>query len=424
MSDHVINNRFLNDDCLLKILSYLRVPELNSTVQVSRQFQNISQYTVKMRHGDMNLKEYSQINLNKFETLLENFSGYLLSLAIDVNVFPSLDNNREKKIIELLSKHFSNSMHSLNKLSLEYFKKLELIDIIELLPVVRTISNFKLHQVDIPLTIPELLTHLKHLNELSITYCRPSGPIFMTIFEPRDFTTNITKLNLTGNEHLLALYLLKKIHIYFPQIRELTFYMVLQGEHFSRQLEFKKDILQIAELRMLQKLSIDMEFNTITPLLQGFIRNNVRIIDMDINFAQIDNLTINSLMQLQTLTSLRLYGIQNINRKFILDIGNCLINLKSIQTNVCMSIKTLTQFVNSAKRIEQIDIKMHSKYVFNNQNYRNLLLASKNRLHPTKLLIRIRNSDGEPITVREKIILKRAKENESLTIIRTPSGPN
>lgn len=246
----------------------------------------------------------------------------------------------------------------------------------------------------------------------------------MTIFEPRDFTTNITKLNLTGNEHLLALYLLKKIHIYFPQIRELTFYMVLQGEHFSRQLEFKKDILQIAELRMLQKLSIDMEFNTITPLLQGFIRNNVRIIDMDINFAQIDNLTINSLMQLQTLTSLRLYGIQNINRKFILDIGNCLINLKSIQTNVCMSIKTLTQFVNSAKRIEQIDIKMHSKYVFNNQNYRNLLLASKNRLHPTKLLIRIRNSDGEPITVREKIILKRAKENESLTIIRTPSGPN
>lgn len=198
---YVINNRFLNDDCLLKKLSFLTISELNSTVLVSKQFQEMSKYTVKMNHREVNLRnEYRQIHLNQFETLLENFSNFMTILSIDINIFPAYNIDREKKIIELLAQHFNNNiMHRSHTIYLDYFKKLELIDLIELLSVIRTISNFKLNQVD----IPELLTHLKHLNELTITNCRPSGPIFMTVYEPKDFSTSITKLDLRGNEHLL-----------------------------------------------------------------------------------------------------------------------------------------------------------------------------------------------------------------------------
>lgn len=35
-------------------------------------------------------------------------------------------------------------------------------------------------------------------------------------------------------------------------------------------MEFRKDILKIGELQMLEKLNIDMEFNSITSLLQKF----------------------------------------------------------------------------------------------------------------------------------------------------------
>lgn len=422
MSELVVENRFLNDDCVNEILNFLTVPELSIAATVSKQFQEISQYIVKTKHNQINLRdEFRKITLDQFEILLENFANFLCKLTINVEIFPAYNDEREKKIFELISKNFNNDNHRLSELSFEHFKKLELIEFIGLLPTFRKVNTLKFKNVRIPITIPELLMHLKHLRYLQIIFCNPLGPLFLTIHEPRLFSTNIEKLDLRGNENLLTIYLLRNIEVYFPNLRELIFHTVLHGEHFSRQLSFHQDILKLANLPLLTKLSVDMEFGNVTPLLEKFVENNIQIKHLDINFACTDGSTLQALSQLQTIETLRLYGILNLNRKFILGIGNCLLNLTKIETNVVMSIVTLTKLVQSTPNTEYIDVKMNSAYKFNSRNYKQLLNVVMSRPKTNKLLIKIRNSDRKPISMKEKHVLKQGRKCEFLCIERQPT---
>lgn len=421
MSD--LENQIINDQCMTEVLSFLTVPELSIAATVSKQYQRISQYLTRDNHSHNKVEirnEYREITLDQFQILLENFGNYLEKLAINVDIFPSYNSEREIKIFEQLATHFIKDNHKLKELSLQCFKKLELIELIGLLPVFQHLNTLKLQNMSIPITIPELLFHLKHLKYLMITFCKPIGPLYLTDSEPRIFTTTIEKLDIRANRHLMAVYLLRNMNIYFPNLKELSFRIVLQEEHFSRKATFDKDILQIAELPNLTKLILDLEFRALSPLLKKFIQKNIKIKYLDISFASIDENTLQLFSQMQSIETLRLYAISNINQKFILGIGNCLLNLIKIETNVTININTLLKLVQSSPKTEMISIKMHSAHRFNSQNYKQLLNICKLRETQKKLIINIVNTDRKTVTRKEKCVLNQGKECLFLRIQRHP----
>lgn len=423
----VENNRILNDDCLLNVFSFLTVPELNVAVTVSKQFQEIGQYTFRMSHQNIDLQErFRLMTLNQLEILFENFANYIVKLAVNMDIFSNFVRDREKRLVELLTMFFSTENSRLEALELLEFKKLELEDILTLLPIIKRLRSFKLTNCLLPVTLPSLFRklHESNLREICISTCIPTGPLFLSIHHTIQPMPGIQKLELKRNENLCALYMLQDIQLNFPNLVDLSIHLELAGEHYIQQIAFSENVLKIAQLRELKRLSIDLEFKSMTPFLTKLVENESRIEELDINFAGMTPECIRLLSRLQTIKKLRLHGVSNLNRNGLQAIANCLLNLEELEGNVGMTIESLIKIVRSATKLNYLNICMNSGFIFNKRKYEEMLNLVKTQGRAKKLFIKIQNFGGRNVTMKERRVLKRGIACDHMHILRLPVNRN
>lgn len=409
---HILNA--LNDDCLRVIFKKFNLVDLSAAADVCVRFQlHATEAFKSMYKHTLKIDQNSTFKRHPdtFEVCLRNFGQLIHSLTIDHHILKT----NPVGILETINK----CAPALKDLELCHFEVSCSVDDVHLLFV--QLEKLSLLHCTFTNGAEKLLASCAELKRLHVLngdwdnscidrtfpQLEEVDLIECSTIDDAEFKRFISmnpalkKLSLRGNCELTA----NSIH----PISELTSLVELQIEDLDigSSLKFLKGTMNLSQLHSLQKLTLNNNGLTLTPLLAKLAENAVPLEHLSLKFGSINSNGIQKMSELMKLNAIEFENIEHLTDNHIIELAKELPQLRAVHLTGWSARNITTGGVRTmlehAGMLSHLVLKRASKIQIDQNDYRAMLQTIHNRREKIKLTIELTGS-GDKVNVSDELM--------------------
>lgn len=367
----VVENNFLNDDCVLEILQYVSIKTLIRVSKVSLQFNRLAQIIFRKKFRTFAYHRQKGLDQREVELMLNEFGHLLENLSLKPVIQHWYTTGLQNKIIKSIEKNCSTTENHLKTLELHDFYANDAFYLLQ--NAFLWLEKVEITFCAIPYSILQLINKLPRVKELKLV--EPLLLLSATTISQN----NVIKLNPNLEKLYMECYSFKLydfipvIDISYPNISELTLRMEL-----SVFAAFKSDnLMRIANLKKLKKLDLDIEILDISKLLMKFVENGIDLTHLYIRRVRHLRESIIYLCKLNNIEELFLAYSFNMTVHNIHTIANSLKQLKLLSVmNIEVTSLDVINIINVAEKLRRAEFILTPNGAFDSYS----CIQMKNRI--------------------------------------------
>lgn len=391
------NLMILNDDCLLKIIEFLKPMELSNMAQVNNRLKDLVKYHIQIKYKIQFAKNFElipqndtiRINLEVFKVFLSIFGEETQALKLFRYAFDRTYRDYSS-LFEFVQKYCTNlkdltlkdfSMWGLDR---NFYKKLKILTL-ENCSVSRNwckmpqLETLKLDQVIFRRWPEHTSVPVQRFGGLKEVQCSDVN------IQNEDLK-NLIKSNPK----------LKRLSVIKSYESSPKFFSALPILMNLEEFEFKKlqgcrmsdhELNSLVNLKKLKTLKFSYKNYSALELVNGFIKNDIGIENLELSNGRFDDKAADRISELQTLKVLKLNDMNGLNASHLIQMANALKMLEELQikTDSHITQDDIKEIVDAAKHLKCLKIDV-PKFALDVVTYRALLVTIQEREKQNKPL--------------------------------------
>lgn len=406
---------FLNDDCVESILRLLPLTDLFSTALVSKQFKRVTLRVFKYKFkGKFELpKNDKTMNMTKLCKIFDVFGKEMTEIKMSPSFCHWTDEYSQQDIIEQIVIKCNQKNNKLKTLKLSHFWSIHrAFDLLK--NFFKTLENIDLIHVTIPGTILNMLMQFTSAKRINFYLCTAAYYID-TIYIPK-VNENLQILDIRCSQLLYVYDLLIVVHKSFPNLKQFSFHVV-GPTHMNG--ESRNNLLNIAKLKNLQHLSINVGYYSLDKIFEKLATNKIPLITLKFTNALVYENTVYYISKMENLQELYCFSGFGFT---IDDLHQLVESLKYLKILSCvstlMSVEEMIRIIEKTSTLQHGEFRLGNDQYFNRNNHLNLVNVIKRRPEKNTLRLTIHRSGLFPFYREEKQLLDKETNNPLLSIDR------
>lgn len=347
------------------------IPILISIALYSKKLREITMDVFAMNYRQFNLaREMRYAKTWHLEYIFIYYVRLVKSLTIDGFIFDQENPSARIDTIFCLKQFCFNNTRKrchIEELVIQRFYEHD-IHIRRLYNIFKKLDSVVFYSCSLPDDISIIFNHCRKVEKLKIENCF-ADPLRIPNNTIQPFIPNerLETLIIRENDNLALSKLISHIHEYAPYLRKLKLSEI--------NLIFHNAINSIAQLSLLQKLSINLCSLTVTPLLKQLRIHSTQIKKLKLQNGHVDCHTVKELSQLTSLKKLTLDDIYGLTNDQLVETLNQLTYLKNLHLKnspEALDIKTLGKIIKRSPKLQFVKLTFNA-FAIETSDYYNLL---------------------------------------------------
>lgn len=419
--ENVQQTIIMNDDCVEAIIRKMSFKDLISTVRVSKQFKRVSQLVFRSKFRKLHLSnQIKRLNIRKMRTIFKSFGHLMEEFRTASNFYPYFNKIMQIELIKHIKKYCSRKGYKLETLELRYFYNIDR-HLNDLQRIFKHLKEINLEYTIIPGSLKHLLNKLPNAKYVTLNNCSPLLGEYNSSKAPCksveiNMNLNLEKLHLRCRQDVNIVDILADIDRAFPNIRDLRF-EILGIKDMSR--DYGEKLRNIAKLKQLEALDIDLQFREASPLMRDMAENKVRLKILKWRYTYMSEGTMEDLYKLTGLEELYFFNLHSPEPFDMMAIASNLTNLRIVSiTAKQISIETLTKIIGKLKNLSHGEFEIQRNEIWTADNFGKLIetIRKQGKNFKTKLSLHTVSHNLHPPT--EHLFLQSQRFNPYVSINR------